>query len=768
MKLNIDQLLIDMTLEEKASLCSGLTNWHTKPIERLGIPSIMLSDGPHGLRRQDLSRSEYLSIHDSEVAVCFPTGAGLACSFDRDLVFRMGAALGNEAQAENVQILLGPGANIKRSPLCGRNFEYFSEDPVVSGEIAAAWINGIQSQNVGASLKHFAANNQETRRMAVDAVIDERTLREIYWADFERAVKKSRPWTVMTAYNKTNGVYGSENPAALTGRLRDDWGFDGFVMTDWGAVNDHVAGIAAGCELEMPASGKHTDELVVAAVRSGRLPIETLDRAVRRILTIVNRALSGRNEKAVFDRAADHALAREIAAQTIVLLKNENRLLPLDPARKIALIGAYAAEPRYQGSGSSHINPWRIDAAVEAAKSFAADVRFAKGFNDNTDEIDPALRSEAVAAAKEADVAVLFVGLPDDFESEGYDRTRMTLPRCQDDLIEAVRAVQPNLAVVLHNGAPVELPWADGVPAILEAYLAGEAVGAAVCDVLFGKVNPCAKLAETFPTHLEQNPSALFFPGEGDRVEYREGVFVGYRYYDTKKLSPRFPFGHGLSYTTFAYTKERIDSIGAGPTVRVSVDIVNTGNRFGKEIVQLYVAPLNPGRPRPAQELRDFAKIALEPGETQTVSFTLDRRAFAVWETRTGGWYVDGGQYEIRFSASSRDIRAALTVDLSGDAPLPIDVTPDTLLGDMLRFPGADKILRPLIEGIARTFLPPDADLDAELTKAGPMVLSMMSWMPLHSMRSWMQDRYDPAVMETVLQEFDRLMKKITEGNERN
>lgn len=759
MKLDIESIIAGMTLAEKASLCSGYTNWHTKPIERLGIPSIMVSDGPHGLRKQELKEDEFQSIHDSVMAIGFPTGPGLAASFDRELAYRMGEALGSQCQAENIQILLGPGVNIKRSPLCGRNFEYYSEDPLVAGEIAAAWINGVQSKNVGTSLKHFAANNQETRRMAIDAVIDERTLREIYWANFERAVRKSKPWTVMTAYNKTNGVYGSENPETLTRRLRDDWGFDGFVMTDWGAVNDHVAGIAAGCELEMPASGKFTDQLVVDAVRSGRLPEETLNRAVRRILTIIDRALSGRDESAVFDHEKDHALAREIAADTIVLLKNEGAILPLNPNAEIAFIGAYAAAPRFQGGGSSHTNAFRVENALDSALAIGANVSYAQAFDGNNDTADPELLAEAVALARKSEIAVVFAGLPDAYESESYDRSHMRLPDCQNELIRAVRAVQPNVVVVLHNGSPVEMPWASDVSGILEAYLGGEAVGAAVSDILFGRVNPSAKLAETFPTHLEQNPSALNFPGGRLKVEYREGVFVGYRYYDAKKLEPLFPFGHGLSYTEFSYQNARIEAIDpVTADVRVAVDITNTGTRFGKEIVQLYVAPLNPKKSRPVQELREFAKVALKPGETATVRFNLDRRAFAYWECEIHDWYVESGAYELRFSASSRDCRAALAVELEGDPILPIEITSDTLVSDLLDFPGAKEILIPLIRGIALTFLPEDFDFENQ--DIDPTILNMMTGVPLHSMRSWMQDRFEPKMLEEVVEKFKQHMEK--------
>ncbi|HQF81062.1 MAG TPA: glycoside hydrolase family 3 C-terminal domain-containing protein, partial [Flexilinea sp.] len=641
--MDVKKLVSQMTLEEKAGLCSGKTMWHTKSVERLGIPSIMVSDGPHGLRKQDLTKTEHPDHDDSIIAVCFPTAAGLASSFDRDLIYRMGETLGEECQAEDVAIILGPGANIKRSPLCGRNFEYFSEDPFLSGEMAGAYIRGVQSKNIGTSLKHYAMNNQETRRLAVDVRADERTIREIYLANFERAVTRGKPWTVMCSYNKINGVYSSENKFTLTDVLRDEWGFDGFTMTDWGAVNDHIAGIKAGLELEMPASGEYTDKLVVEAVKSGKLDEKILDRAVERILNIVFRYLENRDRNAVFDREKHHQIARQIAGETFVLLKNDRNILPLSPQKKIAFIGAYAKKPRFQGSGSSHINVSKLLGALEAAEEITK-VTYAQGYDDETDETNPALLQEAIEVAKKSDVAILFVGLPGTFESEGYDRSHMRMPKCQNELIEEIAKVNPNTVVVLHNGSPVEMPWADRIPAVLECYLGGQAVGGAEVDVLFGKVNPSGKLAESFPYQLEDNPSYLNFPGEGDVVEYREGVYVGYRYYDKKKMAVRFPFGHGLSYTTFEYSDLKLSKkyLKQGESLDVSVNITNNGKVKGKEAVQLYVQSTHTGVPRPIKELKEFAKIELAPGETKTIHFTLPPRAFAYYEVKIKNWYVEG------------------------------------------------------------------------------------------------------------------------------
>ncbi|MCI6714797.1 MAG: glycoside hydrolase family 3 C-terminal domain-containing protein [Lachnospiraceae bacterium] len=693
----IKEIVAQMTLEEKAAMCSGADFWHTEAVERLGIPASMVSDGPHGLRKQD-QEGDHLGVNESIKAVCFPAGCGTAASFNRELLNKMGETLGNECQAEGVSVILGPAVNIKRSPLCGRNFEYYSEDPLVASEMAGALIHGVQSKNVGTSIKHFLANNQETRRMSSDSRIDERTLNEIYLAAFEGAVKKEKPWTVMCSYNKINGVYAAENHKYLTETLRDKWGFDGYVMSDWGAVNNRVEDLKAGLDLEMPSSNGVNDKLIVGAVESGELSEEVLDTAVERILNIVFRYEENRDKSAFFDRDKDHELARKVAEETIVLLKNDG-VLPLSEQDEIAFIGKYAMKPRYQGGGSSHINSHKITSALDAVRGMG-NISFAMGFDDKEDKTNEKLLAEAVETAKKAKVAVVFAGLPDAFESEGFDRQHMRMPDCQNELIEKVAAVQPNTIVVLHNGSPVEMPWANKVKGIVEAYLGGQAVGGAVCDILFGRVNPSAKLPETFPLKLEDNPSYLSYIGEGDMVEYREGIFVGYRYYDKKKMDVLFPFGYGLSYTTFAYSNLRVDkeSMKDTDTMTVSVDVTNTGKMAGKEVVQLYVADKESTVIRPVKELRDFAKVELAPGETKTVSFTLGQRAFDYYSVKLHDWHVETGEFDIMIGQSSRDIVLTKTVTVESTVKLPFVYTTDTTMGDVMKDPRAVEIVKILIE----------------------------------------------------------------------
>lgn len=703
--MDINKLIQEMTLEEKASLCSGSDFWHTQAIERLGIPAMMVSDGPHGLRKQD-TESDHLGINDSIKAVCFPTGVTVASSYDKELIHEMGTILGNECQAEGLGVLLGPAMNIKRSPLCGRNFEYFSEDPYLSSTMAAAQIKGIQSQNVGTSIKHFLANNQEHRRMTSDSVVDERTLREIYLASFETAVKEAKPWTVMCSYNKINGTYAAENHYVLTQVLRNEWGFDGFVVSDWGAVNDRVLGVKAGMDLEMPSSGGFNDRKIVAAVEKGELSMEVLDENVRRVLNIVDRHFTNRNTEAVFDRDADHEKARRIATESMVLLKNEG-VLPLNKASKIAFIGEFAKNPRFQGGGSSHINCHKVSNAVDSALACGYEVSYAKGYDLIKDQVDSNLIDEACQSAQAADVAVLFVGLPDAYESEGYDRSHMSLPESHNALINAVAAVQKNLVVVLHNGSPVEMPWISEVKGVLEAYLAGQAVGAAVVDLLFGDVNPSGKLAESFPIRLEDNPSYLFYVGEKDTVEYREGVFVGYRYYDKKKINVLFPFGHGLSYTNFEYSDLKLSAstIKDSDELIVSVNVTNVGEVFGKEVVQVYVNPSDKGIAiRPIRELKAYEKVALAPKETKTVQFTLSKRSFAYYHVGIKDWYVESGNYGIEIGASSRDIRLSTEVEVESTTEIPMTYHLNCTIGDLMSDPKASQAIAPFIKSMEAVF----------------------------------------------------------------
>ncbi len=700
-KAKLRELISQMTLEEKAGMCSGGDFWHTKAVERLGIPAYMVSDGPHGLRKQD-EEADHLGVNESIKAVCFPTACATSASFDRELLEKMGEALGKECQAVRVGTILGPAANIKRSPLCGRNFEYFSEDPYLATEMASAHIRGVQSQNVGTSLKHYLANNQEYRRLTSSSEIDERTLREIYLAAFEGAVKNQKPWTVMCSYNRVNGLHVSDSREYLTDILRDEWGFDGYVMSDWGAVNDRVKGLQAGLELEMPASGGENDKLIVEAVKNGSLDEAVLDQAVERILNIVYRYEENAKPDTIWDMDADHELSRRIEEECIVLLKNE-KILPLENRGSIAFIGKYAKKPRFQGGGSSHINCFQVESAMDAVKNRAygirANIQYVDGYEDGKDEIDTELVRRAVVAASQAEVAVIFAGLPDSFESEGYDRQHMSMPKCQNYLISEVAKVQPNTVVVLHNGSPVEMPWIHDVKAVLEVYLGGQAVGGATVNVLFGKVNPSGKLAETFPLRLQDNPSYLNFPGEKNRVEYREGIFVGYRYYDKREMEVLFPFGHGLSYTDFAYSNLHVsaDTIRDTDTLTVSVDVKNTGKTAGKEVVQLYVRNPKGTAIRPVRELREFAKVFLKPGQTKTVTFELGKRAFSYFNTEIHDWYAESGAYGIEIGASSRDIRLTRTVTVESTVRLPFTVDFNTTLDELFTHPEVHEAMRPLL-----------------------------------------------------------------------
>lgn len=660
-----------MTLEEKASLCAGRDYWHLAAIERLGLPSVMVTDGPHGLRKQSAD-ADHLGIGDSVPATCFPAACATACSFDRALMREIGAAIGEECRAQEVAVLLGPGVNIKRSPLCGRNFEYFSEDPLLAGELAASFIQGVQSEQVGTSLKHFAANNQERLRMTTDSVVDERALYEIYFPAFETAIKKAQPWSVMCSYNRLHGVYASDNRRLLTDVLRNEWGFAGAVVSDWGATNDRIAGIRAGMDLEMPSSGPYNGQSIVAAVQNGTLSESDVDACAVRVTELILK--SKQRQPLDCDLSAHHALARRAAAASAVLLKNEDGILPIRAGQSIAVIGTFAIHPRYQGAGSSKIHPLSIDSATDALRDAGFSPDFAKGYEIASDEPDEMLIAEACRASVGKDVAILFVGLPDRYESEGFDRTHIRLPESHTALIARVAETNPNTVVVLQCGSVVDCDWERYAKGILLPYLGGEATCGGAVDVLLGKVNPSGKLAESWCYRLEDNPSYRYFPGFPRSVEYRESIYVGYRYYDTANVPVRYPFGYGLSYTAFAYGNLRIDrteSDGETP-VTLSVDVTNVGQTDGAEIVQVYVAPqIHDGIFRPAQELRAFEKVQLAVGETKTVSFTLDRRAFAYFNTDVHDWCVENGAYEIRVAASSSDVRARGTVTMRTQSPVP-------------------------------------------------------------------------------------------------
>ncbi len=748
--MDIKALVSQMTLEEKAGLCSGLDFWHTKPVERLGVPSVMVSDGPHGLRKQD-EKADHLGVNDSIKAVCMPAACATASSFDRDLMGRMGQAIGDSCQHEKLGVVLGPAVNIKRSPLCGRNFEYFSEDPYLAGEMSAAYINGVQSKNVGTSIKHFAANSQEHRRMSSSSNADERTLREIYFPAFEISVRKAQPWTVMCSYNRINGVYASENPWLLTDVLRGEWGFKGYVMSDWGAVSDRVAGVAAGLDLEMPSSGGINDRKIVAAVKSGELDEKIVDQACERILEINYRYLDNARPETPWDQEADHQLSARIAEECMVLLKNDG-ILPLNKTDEVAFIGEFAAKPRFQGGGSSHINAFRTTSAVEAAQGLP--VTYVQGYSAARDMATDEMIAEAVQAAKAAKVAVVFAGLPDAYESEGYDRAHMAMPACQNRLIEAVAGANPNTVVVLHNGSPVEMPWLGKVKAVLEAYLGGQAVGIATVRLLYGDANPCGHLAETFPVKLSDNPSYLYYGGEGDEADYREGVFVGYRYYDKKEMPVLFPFGFGLSYTTFACSNLRLSGakITDQETLTATVTVTNTGSRAGKTVVQLYVGDRESTVLRPIRELKGFEKVELQPGESRDVTFTLDKRAFAYWNAAIHDWHVETGAFTIEVGQSSRDIEVSGEVTVESTVALPRHYTADSIFMDVMADPKAKEALGPMLASIQKAFAPSaDAGDAAQEAISADMGLAMMRYMPLRGLVSFSPDKVTDDTLKQLL-----------------
>ncbi len=670
--LDVDRLLTQLTLEEKSGLLSGSDFWHTAPVERLGIPAIMCSDGPHGLRVQ-LEAADHVGLAESVPATCFPTASALASSWNPDLVHEVGRALGREAKKWGVSVLLGPGVNIKRSPLCGRNFEYFSEDPFLSGEMGAAMVNGIQSEGVGASVKHFAANNQESDRLRVSAEIDERTLREIYLPAFERVVTAADPWTVMCAYNKVNGVHASEHHWLLSDVLREEWNWNGVVVSDWGAVHDRAAALEAGLDWEMPPDLPGSPRAIVDAVNDGTLDEATVDRSVRRVLSLVMNSIDQTDDSATFDEEVHHLLARRAAAESIVLLKNEKGTLPLG-AGTVGVIGEFARTPRFQGAGSSQVNPTAVDIPLDELRNHLGQerVRFAPGYalSDETDEAR--LVADAVELARAVDTVVCFVGLPGSFESEGFDRTHLEIPGNQAALLDAIADVNTDVVVVLVNGSVVRISdWIDSVPAVVECWLGGQASGGAISDVLTGAVNPSGRLAETLPVRLEDNSAFLNFPGDSGRVRYGEGVFVGYRAHDQLRQDVTFPFGHGLSYTTFELSDLEVELTGSVQeddlTAEVAVWVTNTGSVPGSEVIQVYVGDDESSVARPPRELKAFAKAHLDPGARRRVKLDLGQRAFSFWSETLERWAVEAGEFTISVGHSSRDLPLTETVHV--DAP---------------------------------------------------------------------------------------------------
>ncbi|HEX3678745.1 MAG TPA: glycoside hydrolase family 3 C-terminal domain-containing protein [Galbitalea sp.] len=734
------ETIASLTLEQKASLASGADLWTTKAVP--GVPSIMMTDGPHGVRKEQ-GGSDHLGLSNSVPATSFPPAVALASNWDVELIEKVGVALGEESIAEQVGVLLGPGINIKRSPLGGRNFEYFSEDPIVSGILGSALVRGIQSQGVGASLKHFAANNQETDRMRVSSDVDQRPLREIYLRGFQRVATTAQPWTVMCSYNRINGTHASEDPWLLTSVLRDEWGFEGLVVSDWGAVVDRVKGIAAGLDLEMPSSNGLRDAQIVAAVKAGALDEKIVDRAAGRVIDLVRKTQAAASRTATYDVDAHHALAREVAGRSIVLLKNDDGLLPLATTGSIAVIGEFARTPRYQGGGSSHVNPTRLDVPLDEIRALVGDaaVSFAAGFGLDGTTNSKALLDEAVAAASAAQTVVLFLGLMAPQESEGFDRENLDLPANQLAVLDAVLAANRNVVVVLSHGGVVDLTPLTRVPAIVEGWLLGQAGGGAIADVLLGAVNPSGHLTETIPLRLEDTPAFLNFPGENSQVRYGEGLFVGYRYYDARKMSVAYPFGHGLSYTTFDYSALTATSDADGLQVRVTV--TNSGGRAGREVVQVYTSLPESGVVRAPRELKAFANIHLDAGESREVMLDIRREDLAYYETRISGWVVEGGNYAVEVGASSRDIRVDTSVTIDGDA-LVIPLSMNSTLGELL----ADPVAAPMVmQGLAELVGGGD---DAGLN-ADPEMLMMMSSFPIGRFASFAGPDFDPAQIEQLI-----------------
>jgi len=748
MNTDTESIVASMTLEEKAALCTGASAWSTTRVERLGVPEMIMADGPHGIRRvPDI----HAIARNSLPATCFPTASCSASTWDVELLGQMGAAMAEEATALNVDVVLGPGVNMKRSPLGGRNFEYFSEDPYLAGELAVGFIKGMQSKGVGTSLKHYAANNQEFQRFSISAEVDERTLREIYLLAFEKAVKEAQPWTVMCSYNKVNGTLAAEHHTLLTEILKDEWGFEGLVVSDWGAVHDRAISLGAGLDLEMPGPQDRRVKAVVEAVRSGDLAEAALDEAVRRILRIVFKACET-PRGGTFDADAHHELARKIAVEGVVLLKNDplpekgplaqqGRLLPLIGYQQIAVIGRSAQTAYFQGGGSSHINPTQVDVPFQELQARAGDAElaYAEGYPaDGSFRQD--LIDQAVVLAQSADVALLYVALAAHKESEGYDRPDLDLTEHQVALIRAVAKAQPKTVVVLNSGAPVAMSaWIDAVPAVLEGWMMGQAGGGALADILFGRANPCGKLAETFPLKLPHTPAYLNWPGGAGKVRYGEGLFIGYRYYDAKELPVLFPFGHGLSYTTFAYSNAHVSA----QTFRdvdgltVTVDISNTGKMAGKEIVQVYVRDCASGLVRPEKELKGFAKVELQPGETKPVAIELDFRAFAYYHPAYGQWITEDGEFDILIGSSAADIHHTLTVTLESTLELPCILDRESTMREWLADPRGKAVFAPLYAQMEAGFREMFGGGDDAESTMGISVMDMLGDMPLRSVLSW-------------------------------
>ncbi len=657
-----EAIISQMTLEEKLSMLSGDGPWRTQAIPRFGVPSITVSDGPHGLRKPN---EKSVAVNDSVKATCFPTAVTVAASWDKDLAKTLGETIAEECLAEDVGILLGPGVNIKRSPLCGRNFEYFSEDPYLAGYIASAFINGVQSKGVGTSLKHFACNNQEERRLSISSTVDMRTLRELYLTQFEIAVKNSHPYTLMCSYNKVNKVYSSENKLLLTDILRNEWGYSGVVMSDWGAVNDRARGVPAGLDLEMPGCNGKNDRCVIDAVNSGKLDVKYVDQAVDNMLDLVFRCQKNAQPGYTYSIEKHNEIAQKVAEESAVLLKNENNILPLDKNKKILVLGALAETPRYQGAGSSHVNSHKITSLLDGLDALGVRYEYAPGYTLDSKKSSVKAREAAVALARNYDTILMCIGLTDEYEAEGFDRLTLDLPQSQLDLMTEITKLSKNIVVNLQCGSPVTMPWLSNVQGLLLSYLGGQATGGAAANLLYGMANPSGKLAETFPLALEDTPCYRYFPGDGRSVLYREGVYVGYRYYTTAQKDVLFPFGYGLSYTSFQYDKLDLKSTQYhdGDAVEFSVTVSNTGDKDGKEVVEVYVHPHDPKIDRPDRELKAFKKVFVKAHSSETVSFSLSKRDFCYYDVDSKAFVLDQGKYDIIVAKNVMDSSLVATVE---------------------------------------------------------------------------------------------------------
>ncbi len=765
--MDIEKVLDSLTVDEKASLLSGDGFWRTKAVKDKGVESIFMSDGPNGIRKQDESQEGFSP--EAIEAICYPTAVTMASSFDTELIRNVGEKLGEECQSMDVQVILGPGINMKRSPLCGRNFEYYSEDPFLAGQMGIGFVKGVQSKGVGVALKHFAANNQETRRFVINAEIDKRSLHEIYLRAFEDVVKQAKPWTLMCSYNRINGVYSCENKYILTDVLKDKWGFDGLVMTDWGAMHDKLKSVEAGLALEMPTSQGVRDNYLAEAVKEKRVSETAFDDRVREVLNLVNKGLEGREDYkrncggAIDDYSKEehHSVARRVATESAVLLKNDKCTLPLsknttgDNLPKYAFIGEFASVAKYQGGGSSHINPYRVDAVVDALKEYkGVKITCAQGYSINREDVknkkidEDELLDEAIGLAAKSDVSVIFAGLPDEIEYESFDRANMNLPDNQNRLISEIAKVSERTVVVLFNGSPITMPWIDEVDSVLEMYLAGEGLGYACTDLLFGTKSPSGHLAETFPLRIEDTPAFTEFPGGKQNVRYSEGIYIGYRYYDKKKLDVLFPFGHGLTYTTFEYKDLKLERGVGACDIKVLFTLKNTGDCAAAEVPQVYVENAVCDEHRPVRELRGFKKIFLKPGEEKQIEFQLDRRAFTYYDIDLDDWYAPSGEYVIAVGSSSRDLKLKKSITINSGEKNSLKVDDMSTFSDIIRRVG---FVEPLKAFARKAGYDEACQIDMENFTLEDMTMNNAQFYetPLHSIMS-----FNPGGDKTITYEF--------------